>query len=172
MNIKINWRLWRYLQRVTNRWYTITRVPDLIQINRTVNSRPTDVRLNSKINFVCLSSTQSDNVWICLRAVRSENAIGHRFFGGHIYVHHMDPQTLVQIGHILSVGAVAVVRARDALHVGSDALHGCVAQPLQGIRRSEVWWHLYNANTTAPCQRPRTNRYVTRRMLAKQFYKN
>jgi len=44
----------------------------------------------------------------------------------------MDPQTLVQIGHILSVGAGAIVRARDALHVGSDALHGCVAQPLQG----------------------------------------
>jgi len=44
----------------------------------------------------------------------------------------MDPQPLVQTGHIQSVGAGAVVRARDALHVGSDALYGCVAQSLQG----------------------------------------
>jgi len=44
----------------------------------------------------------------------------------------MDPQPLVQAGHIQSVAAGAVVRARDALHVGTDALHGCVAQPLQG----------------------------------------
>lgn len=72
----------------------------------------------------------------------------------------MDPRPLVQTGHILSVGTGAVVRARDALHVGPDALHGCVAQPLQGVGRSEVWWHLYNANTTATRQRPRTNRYV------------
>jgi len=73
----------------------------------------------------------------------------------------MDPQPLVQIGYILSVGAGAVVRARDALHVRADALHGCVAQPLQGTGRPKVWWHLYNANTTAPRQGPRTNRYVT-----------
>jgi len=46
----------------------------------------------------------------------------------------MDPQPLVQTWHIQSVGAGAVVRARDALHVGTDALHGCVAQPLQGAR--------------------------------------
>jgi len=76
----------------------------------------------------------------------------------------MDPQPLVQTGHIQSVGSGAVVRARDALHVGTDALHGCVAQPLQGAGRPEVWWHLHNANTTAPRQRPGTNRYVTRRV--------
>lgn len=70
----------------------------------------------------------------------------------------MDIRPLVQAGHTQSVGAGADVRARDALHAGPDALHGRVAQPLQGAGRPEVRRHLYDANTAAPRQGPGTNR--------------
>jgi len=141
----------------------------IIRVNRTVDSRPADVRSNSKIDFACLSSTQSDNVWIRLRTVRPENAIGHRVSRCHIHVLHLDPQPLVQAGHIQSVGAGAVVRARDALHDGPDALYGRAAQPLPAAGRPAVRWHLYDANAATARQRPRTNRYVHRAWLARDY---
>jgi len=82
----------------------------------------------------------------------------------------VDPQPLVQTGSIKSVGAGAVVRARDALHAGPDALHGRAAQPLPAAGRPTVRWHLYDANTATARQRPGTNRYVRRALFCAKLF--